>query len=201
MKQYSRFFNHIPYSNQTLSEYKRTHQKQIYRSYTQPYETDLDLTIYSGSYYCANRGHDIEEVYLEVMDMVDGEKKTILVNYCKDCDRYFLAQNALDKYHKRGVYPRARYVLPYSGRSFEEFNEKSILKLYGYTVGVNGMNPAERRNLLKTLITEGLVPRYKVIDQLNFDIDVLGQRECMERPKSDWLDDLRFVYQLGSIAV
>ena len=92
MQQYSRFFNHIPYSNQTLSEYKRTHQKQIYRSYTQPYETDLDLTIYSGSYYCANRGHDIEEVYIEVMDMVDGEKKTILVNYCKDCDRYFLAQ-------------------------------------------------------------------------------------------------------------
>ena len=63
------------------------------------------------------------------------------------------------------------------------------------------MNPAERRALLKTLITEGLVPRYKVIDQLNFDIDVLGQRECMGQSKSDWLDDLRFVYQLGFIAV
>ena len=105
----------------------------------------------------------------------------------------------VDKYHKRGVYPRARYVLPYSGRTFKEFNEKSILKLYGYTVGANGMNPTERRNLLKTLITEGLVSRYKVIDQLNFDIDVLEQRACMEQSKSDWLDDLRFVYQLALV--
>lgn len=201
MQQYSGFFNHIPYSTQTLSEYKRTHQKKIYRSYVQPYETELELTIYSGSYYCANRDHDIEEVYIEVRDMVDGEKKTILVNHCTDCDRYFLAQNALDKYHKKDVYPRARYILPYGGSTFEEFNEKSILKLYGYTVGVNGMCSGERRNLLETLITEGLVPRYKVIDQLNFNIDVLGQRECMEQSKSDWLDDLRFVYQLGSVAV
>lgn len=199
--QYS-FFNHIPYSNQTISEYKKTHQQKIYRSYTQPYKTNLDLTIYSGSYYCVNQGHNIEEVYIEVIDMIDGEKKTIMVNHCKDCDRYFLAQNALDKYHKKGVYPRARYILPYCGGStFEEFNEKSILKLYGYTVGGKGMNSVERKTLLKTLIAEGLVPRYKVIDQLNFDIDVLGKRECMRQSKSDWLDDLQFVCRLGSVAV
>ena len=54
MQQYSIFFNHIPYSNQTLNEYKKTHPKRIYRSYTNPYKTDLDLNIYSGSYYCVN---------------------------------------------------------------------------------------------------------------------------------------------------
>lgn len=85
MQQYSTFFNHIPYSNQTLNEYKKTHPKRIYRSYTNPYKTDLDLNIYSGSYYCVNHGHDIEEVYIEVVDMIDGLKKTILVSHCKDC--------------------------------------------------------------------------------------------------------------------
>lgn len=54
MQQYSIFFNHIPYSNQTLNEYKKTHPKRIYRSYTNPCKTDLDLNIYSGSYYCVN---------------------------------------------------------------------------------------------------------------------------------------------------
>lgn len=29
MQQYSIFFNHIPYSNQTLNEYKKTHPKRI----------------------------------------------------------------------------------------------------------------------------------------------------------------------------
>ena len=196
MQQYSIFFNHIPYSNQTLNEYKKTHPKRIYRSYTNPYKTDLDLNIYSGSYYCVNHGHDIGEVYIEVVDMIDGLKKTILVSHCKDCDKFFLAQNALEKYHKSGVCPRARFLLPYSGSTFNEFNEKSILKLYGYTVGVNGMSLSQRQTLLKTLITQGIVPRYKVIDQLNFDIDVLGRRECMEQSKADWRADLQFVYQL-----
>lgn len=89
MQQYSIFFNHIPYSNQTLNEYKKTHPKRIYRSYTNPYKTDLDLNIYSGSYYCVNHGHDIEEVYIEVVDMIDGLKKTILVSHCKDCNKFF----------------------------------------------------------------------------------------------------------------
>ena len=47
MQQYSIFFNHIPYSNQTLNEYKKTHPKRIYRSYTNPYKTDLDLILRS----------------------------------------------------------------------------------------------------------------------------------------------------------
>ena len=150
MQQYSIFFNHIPYSNQTLNEYKKTHPKRIYRSYTNPYKTDLDLNIYSGSYYCVNHGHDIEEVYIEVVDMIDGLKKTILVSHCKDCNKFFLAQNALEKYHKSGVFPRASFLLPYSGSTFDEFNKKSILKLYGYTVGVNGMSLSQRQTLLKS---------------------------------------------------
>lgn len=122
------------------------------------------------------------------------------VNYCSECDQYFISYQTLQYYKQLyGMvvanvcvaedgcfttceFPRAKY---------------SPLFLCGYNTRQDGLDDYQRQQLLKKLIDAKIMPKDRIITYLESFINTNGQRDIFELALEKWESDLEFVRSYG----
>jgi len=123
---------------------------------------------------------------------------TIYVDYCSDCNRYFIDEKSLQTYHKKFGIILLKIELDKSQwQGNGDFNRKpeSILMLLGYNVREGELSESKRHTLLSKIIDNGLIERGEVIKYLRMFIDTNGENYNNRFAKEKWQNDLNFIRQ------
>ncbi len=81
----------------------------------------------------------------------------------------------------------------YETSAFDNLNEESILKQYGYSVGkISGMNARFRQELLSEMVDLEIITVKKVVTLLEFFINSHSSPQYFEA-RSQWKEDLEFI--------
>lgn len=142
---------------------------------------------------CMRNNHQIESVTAKTNNAKNGTPISVNVFHCKNCDKYFINYEALQKYISKGIYPALKYSLvnDISG----SLNDASELMLYGYNVREGCLSQLERRRILEWIIDAGLLSKADIIRDLQFKVRYNGSKLGNERARQKWLDDIQFVSQ------
>ena len=160
------------------------------------------LYIYKGQPKCAENGHEVIQVTATMIGFDNREIK-INVSYCRNCDRFFISYTTYELYRNRYGIMLGNLVLE-GGKYQGEFNdvvlaEASPLKLCGYTVNQSdGYTAEQRRYIIATIISRGIMSKGEVIRYLEYFININGRRTGNELALSKWKDDLAFTLQYDS---
>lgn len=142
---------------------------------------------------CVKNKHEIETVTAKTTNVKNDRPIEVNVFHCKQCKRYFINYEALQRYISRGVYPALQY-------SFEHVDDgmlkdASELMMYGYNVREGNLTQFERRRILEWIIDYGLLTKAEIIRDLQFKVRYNGNKAGNERARQKWLDDIQFVSQ------
>lgn len=140
---------------------------------------------------CVGRRHRIENCSMRVKNLLTDIPFVINVYHCVECDRYFIYQDELTGYIKQRKIPSCRII----DKTYQKLNlsKHSLLNLYGYKAGNNGLTTAERRKLLSRILDRGYMKKYEIINHLYFLLDFNGKKTNMYQARNDWSDDIRYV--------
>lgn len=156
------------------------------------------LHICKGTRSCASRGHNIVCV-TGIFTSFNGYQIRMNVNYCNECDLYFLGYREYLHYRDSCGAVLGNYVFDqrsfgYVERGYDSFAGESILMAYGYTVSAaQDLSPQQRRLILANLMDRGICGKARIIDYLQMFI---AQREGMWNMRfacEKWRDDLAWV--------
>lgn len=157
--------------------------------------TDAILYIFKGSVSCQRKGHMISSVK-GIVDGLHGKIK-INVNYCADCDIYFLDHHQYSYYRELYGVILGNFVMleqSVNGYGYDNMASESILRICGYTVNQNdNLSVTERRCILKYLIDKGIISKHRVIEYLQFFINNSRYRANMWTARARWESDLNWV--------
>ena len=142
---------------------------------------------------CMRNGHEIENVTAKTTNVKNNQPISVNVFHCKQCKKYFINYEALQKYIAKGLYPALQY-------SFDRVDDgmlkdASELMLYGYNVREGNLTQFERRRILEWIIDSGLLTKAEIIRDLQFKVRYNGNKAGNERARQKWLDDIQFVSQ------
>ncbi len=128
------------------------------------------------------------------------------VEYCKACRRFFTTYEAFERFKLHyGALLVKLCDVDETGEFSETFQSEehddpdSLLKRHGYTVRASvGLSAQKRQAILKKIIDEKILPKWKVIDYLRYFIQYNGSKHNMADAISKWETDLKFVenYQM-----
>ncbi len=104
---------------------------------------------------CMKHKHQIESVTASTTNAKNGQTIHINVFHCRNCNKYFINYEALQRYIARGVYPAFPYKL--SNDLSGSLNDASKLMLYGYRVAEGTLTRQERLSILTWIIDTGLL--------------------------------------------
>lgn len=163
--------------------------------------TDSILYIFKGTVSFRKNKHLISTV-TGIVEGLRGKIK-INVNYCADCNIYFLDYHQYCYYRELyGALLGNFVMLEHSGYGFgyDNMASESILRICGYTVNQNdNLSESERRHILKYLMDKGIVAKYRIIEYLQFFINNALCRPNMSTARTRWESDLNWVraYQVN----
>lgn len=149
--------------------------------------------VYRSSVGCYN--HIIKPVKAVVKDL-DDNIVTIYVDYCSQCDKYYIDETSLSVYHKRFGIILLKIDLHESlWQGTNDFHRKSesILMYLGYTVRQGELSESQRHKLLGRTIDNGLIERGEIIKYLRMFIDTNGASYNNRYAKIRWQNDLNFI--------
>lgn len=153
------------------------------------------LYIFKGTVVCRKHKHMITSA-TGIVDGLRGKIK-INVNYCTDCNIYFLDYHQYCYYRELyGALLGNFVMLEHSsyGFGYDNMASESILRICGYTVNQqDNLSTADRRCILKYLIDKGIVTRHRVIEYLQFFINNALNRPNMRTAQTRWESDLSWV--------
>lgn len=154
------------------------------------------LIIFKGTFRCRSRGHQITSATGLVSDL-NGKRHKINVNYCANCDCYFLGADEYRYYKRMYGAILGNFELDYSmyeSSYSSDYAETSILKVYGYTVdqGTN-LSSYQRQGILAYMMDKGILSKARIIDYLNFFIRNHSNRDNYTLAVKKWKEDLEFV--------
>lgn len=152
----------------------------------------------------ATRTHPVEDVIVKLAYKNPKSKTfdivSIPMHYCSRCDKYFDMKQSF-------IQTLNRYNLDiyYFAASFEsetgqpivfkqiDLREFSKLKLFGYSVGANGLSTGARHDLLDFILQNHLMTASEIKSQLQFNIRFIGKKSHMDNAVGDWEKDIDYI--------
>lgn len=186
---------HIESGRQEVEEKLEGYLDEINELMQYEYTNDKILYVHKGrNIVCQKDKHDIVCVNAN-LSSVTGENITINVNYCRDCNKFFISEEEYDFYRKQ--YPNLLAKFQYVNENYEKPNikreEYSPLSLNGYNVRKNGPNEGKRQAILSAIMRNGIMEKYEIINHLEMLINTNGTRSGMQFANEKWYRDLDFV--------
>ena len=152
----------------------------------------------------ATRVHPVEDVVIKLAYKNPKSKTfdivSIPMHYCSRCDKYFdMKQSFLQTLQKYNL------DIDYFAASFESETEQPIvfkqmdlrelskLKLFGYSVGSNGLSTGARQELLDFILKNHLMTASEIKSQLQFNIRFIGKKNNMTNAVGDWEKDIDYI--------
>lgn len=148
--------------------------------------------VYSSFSYCIRSEHPTCSCNARVYDIYNKKILYLKVFYCKKCERYYIAQNQIDRFTKNKVIPKVR-LISLEFLDYSNFREKSDLALYGYNTRKNGLNDHDRENLLSALIENKLMSEHEIISHLNGLISLHDDDPKWDSAVRKYRDDIKYV--------
>ena len=155
------------------------------------------LHVFKGTLTCRRRGHKVEPATGELTTL-EGKRVKINVNYCADCDMYFLGASEYRHYRERygpilGNY-RFDRGWPWDDTGFENLAAESPLMLCGYNVRESeGLSSRDRHLILANVMDCGILSKPRVIEYLRYFINRSKNRANMAAACGKWREDLAWV--------
>ena len=123
------------------------------------------------------------------------------VFYCETCNIYFdYMESYKSQLRKAGISIASviathvnQYGDVYDFDNHEVWQEQSILKLFGYSVGYSGKSVKERRRILRFLLDSQLMTADEMKRYLNHFITYNGEKYGNEIARMDWINDLDYI--------
>lgn len=170
--------------------------------------TDNDiLYLYKGNCIRCKRYSNHKIISATAMIKTEQKERVpINIEYCTECDKFLMPYSSFESYRKRyefliiklqevdadGDFPQEFYT------SLKRSNN-SPLKLAGYNVNAaQGLKTERRHQLLANIISDGVLPKYRVIEYLCYFISQGEYQDRMQNAVAKWKEDLEFVenYQI-----
>ena len=153
------------------------------------------LYVHRGRIKCIRDKHNVECVNAHFMT-VSEENVTFNVNYCKECDLYFISEEEYLYYLKkyRTIIARVEVYSENVDSGIEGLASSSPLLLCGYSVSAeSALSGVERKQLLMKVILNKIMKKDEVIRMLEWFIHVNGRKTSNADAKKKWEHDLEFV--------
>ena len=152
----------------------------------------------------ATKTHPVKDVVVKLAYKNPKSKTfdivSIPMHYCSRCDKYFdMKQSFLQTLLKYNL------DINYFAASFEseighpivfkqmDLREFSKLKLFGYSVGANGLSTGARHELLDFILKIHLMTASEIKSQLQFNIRFIGKKAHMDDAVGDWKMDIDYI--------
>lgn len=118
--------------------------------------------------------------------------------YCEKCDRYYILERYYEKLKTYGYIccqiDTFDSVKKHSKKGFSNFQEKSILALYGYNVDKKkDLSEQERHSILDFIIDNKIQTKYEVISRLEGNISLRKHNPDYQLAISKWETDIEYV--------
>ena len=205
-------YNILPYFIDSPEEYeyiegtidfKNLYDNKQYQIYTQKVNfTSKENILYigKGTESCLSKGHNIISA-TGILKNANGDDVEIDVNHCLNCDDYFINQNKFQYY--QSVYGLNKNILIGNFKIYHkdhskyfDLDKESLLHICGYNVNKNNdLSVNERRNILLQIINNGIMPKYKVEEYLEYYINNLGLNYNMRNACQKWEEDYEWLLQ------
>ena len=160
-----------------------------------------DLLVRSSNYNCANRFHHLQRIHAIVNVLKNGEVKEVRTEaaYCPECDRYYILERDYQSLKRSGTIC-CKIIefeeLLHNKQSFSDWQEKSILRTYGYTVSkTENLTKQERHQILDFVMENKIMTSNQIISHLVWQIETRKRMWNMQDAISKWEDDIRYVRQ------
>lgn len=140
--------------------------------------------------YCENCLNKLDKYTLPVV-LIKTDGSSIIhdveIGYCEDCDTYFITETELYRLKRYGT-PLCSIIddrvkdggRSYKGNKFDDYNEESTLKQFGYNVSKKGgLTSNQRQRILAFILEKGILKRERLISFLKFNIKNFSSREDM----------------------
>lgn len=145
---------------------------------------------------CRRYNHRIVSV-TGILKQQFGEEVTLNVNYCANCQKYFISY---DEYlHYRELYgPILGRIIFTSGdyidTDFGQMSSESVLHICGYNVGqTDELSESERHAILESVMLNGIMSKPRVMEYLQSFINRNKNTDRNDTAVQKWKDDLDWV--------
>ena len=171
-----------------------------------------DVIVRNNSFKCYKR-HEVKDVGAVV---TVGNKNgnviyvPIIATYCKQCRTYFISDDTYRQVKLRGIILHkvidvTTYKSGELGRNnlWGELQAESILHQLGYNVGkTDNLSDEQIWAILEMAVNSGIVTRGKIIDHLNYCINMRESNPTMVDAISKWVLDKQHIanYQINKLS-
>lgn len=159
------------------------------------WQSDSILYVHKGTIICQRDEHNV----IAATAVFTGKNDSTIelsVNYCKDCNRFFINYVSYEEYRNRYGILIGNIVLEDEQKNTLSdivLADASPLKLCGYSVNQQDAYTKETRQyIISKIIEQGIMPKSEIIRYLEYFININGRRKGNDLAVSKWRDDLNF---------
>jgi hypothetical protein len=160
------------------------------------------LYICKGLIRCV-RNHHAVACTNALIPTVSGSTVLLNVNYCSDCQRFYISYDAYEFYIEKYKSLLTKFVLEGSQTfegHFDHLADSSPLKLCGYSVSKEaGFSQEEREKILYEMISNRIITKPEAIQYLEWFIHLNGKSEFNWLANEKWKSDLSYVRGLNLV--
>ena len=159
------------------------------------WEDSSVLYVHKGTIPCQQDNHNVVAATAVLLGKTDQPIK-LAVNYCKDCNRFFINYTSYEVYKNKYGILIGNIVLEAEGSNiFSDvmLAEESPLKLCGYSVNQqDGYSKETRWHIISKIIDRGIMSKSAVVRYLEYFIYINGKKKSNYLALSKWKEDLKF---------
>lgn len=135
---------------------------------------------------------------MTIKDIHTNRTSTILVAYNKITKKYYISETQVKYWHRKNFFPKIILFMCNDGSIpmiTDGFQEFSKLALYGYKVGIHGLNETQRHKILKYIIDNKIMKGYEIIKHLQGLIFLRNEQynKDFSTAIEDWENDIIFI--------
>jgi len=153
------------------------------------------LYVHKGTIKCQRESHNVVPATAVLIGRNESNIQ-LSVNYCYDCNRFFINYVSYEAYRNKYGFLIGNIVLEDDEKfAFGDtlLSEASPLKLCGYSVNQqDGYSKETRQYIIAKIISLGIMTKSDVIRYLEYFISMNGKRRGNEIAVMKWKEDLEF---------
>jgi len=153
------------------------------------------LYVHKGTIVCQRDSHNVVPATAVLIGRNEADIQ-LSVNYCHDCNRFFINYVSYEAYRNKYGFLIGNIVLEDDNKTtFGDtvLSEASPLKLCGYSVNQqDGYSRETRQYIITKIISLGIMTKSDVVRYLEYFISMNGKRKGNEIAVMKWKDDLSF---------
>ncbi len=159
-----------------------------------------DFIIRTTNYQCTNKNHELIRInaIVRVMNSSGVIEVELPAYYCRKCDRYYILESDYSQLKTYGYIccrvDTFESLMNPDYNYFGKLNEKSILMNYGYSVEKKKeLSEEERHEILSFMIDNNILKKNKIIDYLNWFININKKQSNKQNAITKWKKDIEFI--------